>query len=84
MLAVGRLDRRTDVYSLGATLWELLTLRPLLGADEGTPDVELMRRIQVENVERPRRYHPGLARDLLQCVGRLATGRSPTPSVMPS
>src|SRR5262249_24860095 len=29
VLAVGRLDRRADVYSLGATLWELLALRPL-------------------------------------------------------
>ena len=42
VLAVGRLDRRSDVYSLGATLWELLTLRPLFGATEQTPTPELM------------------------------------------
>ena len=37
VLAVGGLDRRSDVYSLGATLWELLTLRPMFGATEQTP-----------------------------------------------
>jgi hypothetical protein len=37
VLAVGQLDRRTDVYSLGATLWELLALQPLFGATEQTP-----------------------------------------------
>ncbi len=44
--AVGRLDRRSDVYSLGATLWELLTLRPLFGATEETPTPEVIHRIQ--------------------------------------
>src|SRR5262249_27915667 len=58
VLAVGGLDRRSDVYNLGATLWELLTLRPLFGATEQTPTPELMRRIQVEEPERPRKYHP--------------------------
>jgi hypothetical protein len=46
VLAVAQLDRRSDVYSLGATLWELLTLRPLYGATELTPTPELMERIQ--------------------------------------
>ena len=63
MLAVGRLDRRSDVYSLGATLWELLTLRPLFGATEQTPTPELMLQDPVEDPERPRRLQPaGAAR----------------------
>jgi serine/threonine protein kinase/ABC-type glycerol-3-phosphate transport system substrate-binding protein len=72
VLAVGGLDRRSDVYNLGATLWELLTLRPMFGATEQTPTPELMRRIQYQEPERPRKYHPRLARDLeaivLKCL----------------
>jgi serine/threonine protein kinase/HEAT repeat protein len=72
VLAAGRVDRRTDVYSLGATLWELLTLRPLYGATDDTPTPELMQRIQFAEPERPRKYHPGLPPDLeavvLKCL----------------
>src|SRR5579871_4423205 len=72
VLAVGKLDPRSDVYSLGATLWELLTLRPLFDATEQTPEAELMPRIQYEEPARLRKYHPGIARDLdaivLKCL----------------
>jgi WD40 repeat protein/serine/threonine protein kinase len=72
VLAAGKLDRRADVYSLGATLWELLTLRPLFGATDQTPTPELMQRIQIEEVERPGKYFRGLGRDLeaivLKCL----------------
>jgi serine/threonine protein kinase/Tfp pilus assembly protein PilF len=72
VLAVRQLDRRSDVYSLGATLWELLTLRPLFGATDEMPTPDLMEKIQREDVARPRQYHPGLSRDLeaivLKCL----------------
>ena len=64
VLAVGGIDRRSDIYGLGATLWELLTLRPLYGATEETPTPELMRRITSDDPERVRRHHPGIASDL--------------------
>ena len=54
-------DRRTDVYSLGVTLYELLTLRP---AFDGSDREELLRRIAQEEPIPPRRLNPAVPRDL--------------------
>ncbi len=70
VLAVSKVDHRSDVYSLGATLWEMLTLRPLFGADDKTPTPELMRRITSTDADRIRKYHPGIARDLESIVAK--------------
>jgi hypothetical protein len=70
VLAAARLDRRSDVYSLGATLWELLTLRPLFGATEQMPTPELMQKIQIEEPGRVRSYSPAVPRDLAAIVDK--------------
>ncbi len=54
-------DARTDVYSLGATLYELLTLRPPF---EGQAAVELIRQILDREPPNPRKADPRIPRDL--------------------
>jgi predicted Ser/Thr protein kinase len=55
------LDARTDVYSLGASLYEALTLRaPFLGEDP----VEIISSIVTDEPPRPCRIRPEIPRDL--------------------
>ena len=57
----GVVDQRTDVYSLGVTLYELLTLRP---AFDGRDHQELLRQIALDEPPKPRRINPAIPRDL--------------------
>ncbi len=68
VLAVTRLTRASDVYSLGATAWELLTLQPLYGAMDETPVAEVMQKVQIEEPGRVRSANPSVPRDLAAIV----------------
>jgi serine/threonine protein kinase len=68
------IDHRTDIYSLGATLYELLTLRPAFG---GSDRQELLRQIAFEEPLAPRRLERSIPAELETIVLK-AMAKSPT------
>jgi serine/threonine protein kinase len=76
-------DARTDIYSLGATLYELLTLRPVFG---GNDRQELLRKIAFDDPRPPRELNPQVHRDLealcMKCLEKDPRRRYPNARAM--
>lgn len=64
VLDSANVDHRSDIYSLGVTLWELVTLRPIYGIDDDVRDSTAMLKIEVEEPGPVRRYNPFASLDL--------------------
>ena len=75
----GVVDQRTDIYALGLTLYELLTLRP---AFDGSDHHELLRQIALDEPVPPRRLNPAIPRNLetivLKAICKEPSGRYAT------
>jgi serine/threonine protein kinase len=78
-----QVDHRTDVYSLGATLYEVLTLEPVFG---GRDREELLRQIASDEPRPPRRRNPAVPADLetivLKALGKRSEDRYATAQEM--
>jgi serine/threonine protein kinase len=70
----GQTDARSDVYGLGLTLYELLTLHAPFG---GLSPSELLRHVSQEQPARPRKLDPSIPGDLETIVLK-ATAKEPS------
>ena len=74
-----RLDHRTDIYSLGVTMYELLTFQP---AYSGRDEKEILSQVITHDPTAPRKLNPSVPRELdticLKCVEKSPAARYDT------
>jgi serine/threonine protein kinase len=72
------IDHRTDIYSLGITLYEMLTARKPFSRDEETPMayVEVIQDILAKPLPDPRAYVPGIPSGVVRLLNK-ATAKDP-------
>jgi WD40 repeat protein/serine/threonine protein kinase len=79
----GQGDLRSDIYSLGLTLYELLALRPAFAEADRN---KLVKQVMHDEPVRPRKLNPGVPRDLetvvLKAIARDPAHRYQTPADM--
>jgi serine/threonine protein kinase/WD40 repeat protein len=79
----GKCDARGEVYSLGVTLYEMATLRPVFTA---TDRLELLEQVRCGTVVPPRQIDPRIPRDLetviLKAMARDPADRYPTAAAL--
>ncbi len=68
-----KIDPRTDIYSAGIVLWEMLTLESCI---QGDSDIQLLKNVRDARVRNPHSIRPSIPSDLAEIVMK-ALGKKP-------
>ncbi|MBU1219229.1 serine/threonine protein kinase [Myxococcota bacterium] len=65
-----KIDARTDLYSAGVILWELLTGKKMITFDDSTPFKDIARKVVIEKALKPSAIVPGITEEIDRIVQR--------------